>query len=101
MNDEQQKTNSQFVMIVSLLFGAALATTSDVLTPWGRVPRECYHEVPSGAQLARIDGGGMLVSDSNGSPLRVLKACEHNLAQKRSVGAYDGWLAYTQFENPG
>jgi hypothetical protein len=83
-------------------------------TPFGYVHRDCYHVVPSGSHLKRdLQRGDMIVDDEQGRTIRRLPRCVAEnafVSKKRALGnytnshfgTYDGWLAYTTFENkPG
>lgn len=114
------------VAVVLLLLPLVAARALDAeqrATPFGRVHRDCFHEVPSGSQLTRLPEGGLLVSDERGTPLRRLPPCAHAVPltprapaartaasasassaaanATAKLGTYDGWLAYTQWENAG
>jgi len=109
-------------MLLSILVAVAVAVNirdTHKATPFGYVHRDCYHTVPSGSHLVRdIKHGGMFVQNEEGAKTGYLPRCTvpnafvskkvaHGNATGGNhfgtrLGSYDGWLAYTTYENkPG
>jgi hypothetical protein len=81
-------------------------------TPGGWVLAHCDHEVPSGAHLQQQTGGGLLVTNPDGSQWRIppcdtqngtLPVFKRNRNPNTDSPApllYDGWTAYVEFNIP-
>jgi len=76
-----------------------------VITPVGRLPRECVHTVRSGSKIFD-DGTGSTRVEHPDHPNYSLPSCnvatllkQHN-PRTNLPGEYDGWLAYTTYHNP-
>lgn len=103
------------MIFVTLLLASVVAkktsklSATHVPTPYGYVHRDCYHEVPSGVQLVRHpqSGAGLIVNDKDGKRIGAIPACKvptpfitkSTNNSVANLGTYDGWLAYTTFEN--
>jgi hypothetical protein len=106
----------QMILLLSLFTDFLVAksvsklSATHVPTPYGYLHRDCYHEVPSGAQLVRAPEGGVIVRDRSGKRLGQIPACtvpspfitKANFNSSSNLGTYNGWLAYTTYNNkPG
>jgi len=85
--------------------GYALSGDDEVLTPYGPIPSRCVTRLPqSGAVIQGEDEKGMLRIDIEGQESLLIPPCKGWTPQRKrknpAPNTYDGWLAYTSFQNP-
>lgn len=83
------------LLLVVSAHGAPLTTT-----PFGDLPAECVHSVPSGTHLERQLDGRVLAMHPTFTQPRVLPRCKRApvRAARGFPSDYNGWLAYTAYQ---